>query len=79
MITRRPRAPLTLASVKPSERDARRAAREVVFDIGDLSVWYGEFRAVRDVNLPIRKNEITALIGPSGLRQDDRSCGASIG
>ena len=27
---------------------------------------YGDFRAVRDMTLPIRKNEITALIGPSG-------------
>ncbi len=40
--------------------------REVVFDIDDLSVFYGSFRAVRNVNLDIRKNEITALIGPSG-------------
>ena len=41
-------------------------AREVVFDVAGLSVFYGSFRAVRDVNLPIRRNEITALIGPSG-------------
>jgi phosphate transport system ATP-binding protein len=40
--------------------------REVVFDVRDVSVHYGSFRAVRDVTLPIRKNEITALIGPSG-------------
>ena len=41
-------------------------AREVVFDVADLSVFYGSYRAVRDVNLPIRRNEITAMIGPSG-------------
>jgi phosphate transport system ATP-binding protein len=41
-------------------------AREVVFDIASLAVFYGSYRAVRDVNLPIRGNEITALIGPSG-------------
>jgi len=40
--------------------------REVVFDVRDLSVFYGDFRAVRDVTLPILGNEITALIGPSG-------------
>jgi phosphate transport system ATP-binding protein len=40
--------------------------REIVFDIHDLSVYYGDFRAVRDVTLPIPQNEITALIGPSG-------------
>jgi phosphate transport system ATP-binding protein len=38
----------------------------VVFDVSDLSVYYGQFRAVRDVNLDIRQHEITAFIGPSG-------------
>jgi phosphate transport system ATP-binding protein len=40
--------------------------REVVFETTDVAVFYGDFRAVRDINLPILKNEITALIGPSG-------------
>jgi phosphate transport system ATP-binding protein len=51
------------------EREAREepeAEREVVFDVRDLSVYYGDFRAVRDVTLPIYRNRITALIGPSG-------------
>ena len=39
---------------------------KVVFDVTDLSVYYGAFRAVRDVNLQIRQREITAFIGPSG-------------
>jgi phosphate transport system ATP-binding protein len=39
---------------------------EAMFDISDLAVYYGGFRAVRDVNIPIRRNEITAFIGPSG-------------
>ena len=43
-----------------------RAAREVVFETTDLSVYYGTFRAVRDVSLPVYRNQITALIGPSG-------------
>ena len=42
------------------------ADRDVVFETKDLSVFYGSFRAVRDINLPIYKNDITALIGPSG-------------
>jgi phosphate transport system ATP-binding protein len=37
-----------------------------VFQVSDLSVYYGGFRAVRDVQLTIRQNEITAFIGPSG-------------
>jgi len=40
--------------------------RELVFDVYDLSVSYGGVQAVRDVTLPIRVREITALIGPSG-------------
>jgi phosphate transport system ATP-binding protein len=38
----------------------------VVFDVQGLSVYYGGFRAVGDVDLPIMENQITALIGPSG-------------
>lgn len=31
-----------------------------------LHVYYGNFRAVKDVNLPIKRQAITAIIGPSG-------------
>ncbi len=37
-----------------------------VFELRDLEVHYGAFRAVREVNLTLRKREITAFIGPSG-------------
>ncbi len=49
-------------------QDHQRATddRKTVFDVEGLAVYYGAFRAVRDVALPIRENEITALIGPSG-------------
>jgi phosphate transport system ATP-binding protein len=32
----------------------------------DLSVYYGDFRAVRDIDLRIERRKITAIIGPSG-------------
>jgi phosphate transport system ATP-binding protein len=32
----------------------------------NLNVYYGNFHAVRDVNLAIERNRITAMIGPSG-------------
>ncbi len=32
----------------------------------NLNVYYGEFRAVKDVNIRFRPRQITALIGPSG-------------
>jgi phosphate transport system ATP-binding protein len=41
-------------------------ANPVVFDVDDVSVYYGAFRAVRDVGLEVRQHEITAFIGPSG-------------
>jgi phosphate transport system ATP-binding protein len=37
-----------------------------VYDIKDVNVFYGAFKAVKDVNFTVAKNEITALIGPSG-------------
>ena len=40
--------------------------RDVVFRSQDVNVYYGAFRAVRDVTFDVRKNEIMALIGPSG-------------
>jgi phosphate transport system ATP-binding protein len=55
-----------LAIKVPRESIVAEAQREVIFDVRNLSVFYGGFRAVRDVTLPILRNEITALIGPSG-------------
>jgi phosphate transport system ATP-binding protein len=40
--------------------------REVVFDIQELTVSYGGPPAVKDVNLDVYRNLITAVIGPSG-------------
>ena len=37
-----------------------------MFEVRDLAAYYGDFRAVREVNLDVRENEITAFIGPSG-------------
>jgi len=41
-------------------------AAEPIFDCRDVNVSYAGKRAVRDVNLKLAMNEITALIGPSG-------------
>jgi len=48
-----------------NQEDAK-SSDNIVLTAKDLSVFYGEFRAVRDVNLEIRRGEITAFIGPSG-------------
>ncbi|HEX5239617.1 MAG TPA: phosphate ABC transporter ATP-binding protein PstB [Candidatus Limnocylindrales bacterium] len=82
----RPMAPARLASAGESV-----AAPVVVgkLAIEDLSVWYGGFRAVRDVSLEIPANSVTAFIGPSGCgkstilrcfdRMNDLIHGARVG
>jgi phosphate transport system ATP-binding protein len=37
-----------------------------IFDVENVSIWYGSFKAVTDVSLPIYENEVTAFIGSSG-------------
>lgn len=37
-----------------------------VFDVKDLNLYYGEKQALKNIEIPIYKNQITALIGPSG-------------
>ncbi len=36
------------------------------FTVRSLEVFYGKFRAVKDINLLVKANAITAIIGPSG-------------
>ena len=38
----------------------------VIFDVKNLNLFYGEKQALIDLNMQIEKNAITALIGPSG-------------
>jgi phosphate transport system ATP-binding protein len=37
-----------------------------IMDMNGVSVFYGDYEAVRGTTLPIRQNQITAMIGPSG-------------
>ena len=48
------------------ERQLPDAPPSPVMEAFGLNVYYGDFHAVHDVNLSFGKNEITALIGPSG-------------
>lgn len=41
-------------------------SNEHIFEIKNFNVFYGDFKAVSNVNLNIRINKITAIIGPSG-------------
>src|SRR6201982_2791432 len=37
-----------------------------IFDVKNVSIYYGSFRAVTNVSLTIYEHQITAFIGPSG-------------
>ncbi len=39
---------------------------DLAIKTGDLSLWYGTFQALFDINLDIKQGIITSLIGPSG-------------
>ena len=41
-------------------------AKDYKFDISHLNLHYGDFHALKDVNMKIEANKITAFIGPSG-------------
>ena len=36
------------------------------FQVNNLDLYYGDFKALKDINLNLKANEITAFIGPSG-------------
>ncbi len=87
LATEAPRAddrhPPTLMQEEPLPRTAP------VFEARDVSVHYGDFPAVRGIDLDIQRNRITAIIGPSGCgkstlircfnRMNDLIPGARVG
>ena len=41
-------------------------AADHVMEVRNLDAYYGDVKAIKDVNLPMRRNAVTAIIGPSG-------------
>jgi phosphate transport system ATP-binding protein len=61
--------PLALAAPVPLEAAGEQVAEaqsESKMQTTDLSVYYGGFKAVGGITLPVLRNRITAIIGPSG-------------
>ena len=58
---------IDVGSVASQQRSsAFRGAREAIFELRDVNVYYGDHRAVADVTADFLMNDVTALIGPSG-------------
>lgn len=47
-------------------KNGSKKANDYKFDISHLNLHYGDFHALKDVNMKIEANKITAFIGPSG-------------
>ncbi len=58
-------APLDVSRARPAQ-SAQAPGRTTVFDVSELAVYYGTFRALNDVSIDIAEHEVTAFIGPSG-------------
>ncbi|MBM0230412.1 phosphate ABC transporter ATP-binding protein [Micromonospora sp. STR1_7] len=68
MNSTRPAPPPPVALVNPANRNegAPRGGDEQVLRLEDVSIFYGDYQAVRGVDMTIGRHQITALIGPSG-------------
>jgi phosphate transport system ATP-binding protein len=56
--------PAALRETRP--RDVSAAPGDLIFDVQNVSIYYGPFKAVTEVTMPVYENEITAFIGSSG-------------
>ncbi|KAB7709264.1 phosphate ABC transporter ATP-binding protein [Bacillus aerolatus] len=42
------------------------SGKDIVYKTKELNLWYGDNQALKNINLDIIENEVTAIIGPSG-------------
>ncbi len=57
---------LKAAVNEKNEGNKQMTEKKVVFDTKELNLWYGEDQALKNVNIQMMENEVTAIIGPSG-------------
>lgn len=55
-----------LSVTSSTSSEEKTSELKIKVDVKDLSVYYGKFRALTGIGLPIYENKITAIIGPSG-------------
>lgn len=48
------------------DADNKNQSKEVVYSTQNLDLWYGDTHALKNINLDILENNVTAIIGPSG-------------
>ncbi len=53
-------------SLPPTQTESSIEPEDLRLKVESLNVYYGDFQAVKDINLSIKNQRVTALIGPSG-------------
>ncbi|WP_243297213.1 phosphate ABC transporter ATP-binding protein PstB [Bacillus litorisediminis] len=58
----------TLAKIEKKEinNQENKPNAKIVYETKQLNLWYGNNHALKNINLDITENEVTAIIGPSG-------------
>jgi phosphate transport system ATP-binding protein len=51
---------------KNKNRKNKVSMKDIKIEVNDLSLFYGEKQALKDISMQIQRNKVTALIGPSG-------------
>jgi phosphate transport system ATP-binding protein len=61
------RPAVSISSVGASQTAGQQPTSAVpVMELSGVSVFYGDYEAVRDTSMPVQRKQITAMIGPSG-------------
>lgn len=66
VMTKNENVNLTVSANDKNEGNKQMPEKKVVFDTKELNLWYGEDQALKNINLQMFENEVTAIIGPSG-------------
>lgn len=55
---------INIALEKEVQSDKKQRNKKII--VNNLNLWYGDFQALKNINVAIEKKKITAIIGPSG-------------
>src|SRR5262245_58786448 len=55
-----------MTTAVPTQTEAPATATDLALQLANVNLYYGTFRAVKEVALDIKARSITAIIGPSG-------------
>ncbi|MCL6585393.1 MAG: phosphate ABC transporter ATP-binding protein PstB [Anoxybacillus sp.] len=57
---------LTMVNEQHTNMEEKMEEKRAVYRTKELNLWYGDHHALKNINLDIYENEVTAIIGPSG-------------